>query len=138
MPSPLHRVAAIKIDVEGHEYAVLGGAFETLARDKPLCIVECEERHNEGGVARVFSFVGLGYRPYFLREGKLREGAEFDAASLQMAENAKLWDGGRSRDYINNFIFAHPDNAAGLKKIRQHYAKVRSPFSVSLVTFSLV
>lgn len=34
-------IAAIKIDVEGHECAVIRGAMETIKRDKPTIIVEC-------------------------------------------------------------------------------------------------
>lgn len=35
------RVAAIKIDVEGAEIDVLGGAAELISRDRPLLYVEC-------------------------------------------------------------------------------------------------
>jgi FkbM family methyltransferase len=37
---PVDRVAALKIDVEGHERAVLDGARKTIERDRPLMIVE--------------------------------------------------------------------------------------------------
>lgn len=119
----LDRVGVIKIDVEGHEFAVLNGAVETLKTARPLCIVECEERHNPGGVAKAFAFFGaLGYRAYFLHRGKLRPGEEFDPALLQDGDNAKPIGGGRSLDYVNNFIFVHPDNDGGLTRIRRHLA----------------
>jgi len=35
-----HRISVIKIDTEGHDDAVLSGAFELLARDHPTLIVE--------------------------------------------------------------------------------------------------
>lgn len=115
----LEAPAVIKIDVEGHEFAVLSGAVETLRRHKPACIVEVEERHNVNGVARAFAFFdGLGYRPYYLHRGKLCEGTEFDAARLQAADHAKAFVSGRSDDYVNNFLFFHPDNAAGLDAVR--------------------
>lgn len=115
----LDALAVVKIDVEGHEFAVLRGAVRTLATAKPLCIVECEERHNAGGVARAFAFFGEhGYRPYYLHRGRLCDGDDFDPGRLQRADEAKPVGGGRAADYVNNFIFAHPDNQAGLDRIR--------------------
>ncbi len=39
------RVGFLKIDVEGHELAVLHGATATLAVDRPFVLVEAERRH---------------------------------------------------------------------------------------------
>jgi FkbM family methyltransferase len=120
----LDRLALIKIDVEGHELKVLRGGTQTLKTAKPVCIVECEERHNAGGVAQAFAFFdSLGYRGYFLHRGALRDDADFDAAALQRPENTKAVGGGRSPDYVNNFIFVHPDNDTGLGRIRQALAE---------------
>ncbi|MCV7278612.1 FkbM family methyltransferase [Mycolicibacterium flavescens] len=119
----LDRLALIKIDVEGHELRVLHGAAQTLATTKPVCIVECEERHNPGGVEQSFAFFErIGYRGYYLHRGVLHQGADFDAATLQRPENAKSVGGGRSADYVNNFVFVHPDNAEGLRRVRQSLA----------------
>lgn len=41
----VERVAFIKMDVEGAEPAVLDGASETLARDRPDLLLEIEDRH---------------------------------------------------------------------------------------------
>jgi FkbM family methyltransferase len=122
----LDRLAVVKIDVEGHELAVLRGATRTLSTSKPVCIVECEERHNAGGVAEAFALMGsLGYDGYFVHAGALRDGSEFDPGLLQRPEDAKAVGGGRCRDYVNNFVFVHPENAAGLARIRQGLAAAR-------------
>ncbi|MGI9134567.1 MAG: FkbM family methyltransferase, partial [Rhodoferax sp.] len=42
-------VKVIKIDVEGHEMAVLRGAKAVISRDRPLLIIECERRHLTDG-----------------------------------------------------------------------------------------
>ena len=121
----LARVGVIKIDVEGHESAVLRGARQTLRATQPTCIVECEERHNTGGVARTFAFFDtMGYRGYFLHRGRLRAVADFDITQLQRPENAKPLDGTRSGDYVNNFVFIHADNDGHLEKIGAAFGTV--------------
>lgn len=65
-------VGLIKIDVEGHEMAVLRGARSILERDKPNLIVELEDRHAPGCVVAAFEFLGpLGYTGACLRNGRL-------------------------------------------------------------------
>jgi FkbM family methyltransferase len=119
----LDRIGVIKIDVEGHESAVLRGGTQTLRTSKPTCIVECEERHNLGGVAQTFAFFdAMGYRSYFLRRGTLFDGTDFDAAALQRPQDAKSVRGKRSADYVNNFIFVHRENGTHLARIRQALA----------------
>jgi len=49
----LRNVGVIKIDVEGHELAVLRGAIKTLERDRPSLIVEIVERMNGQAFAEI-------------------------------------------------------------------------------------
>jgi len=124
----LHEIGVVKIDVEGHESAVLDGATATLQTMRPTCIVECEERHNAGGVARTISFFdSLNYRGYFLHRGKLRDVGDFDTANLQRSEDAKSVGGKRSPDYVNNFIFVHRDNVAHLRRMHHAFNTVSEP-----------
>ncbi len=93
-------VSLVKIDVEGHEEAVLAGASGVIDRDQPTFLIEIEERHAPGALARIADQLGsLGYSGYFLREGRLWPVAVFDSG-LQQTEN--LYTG---EEYINNFIF---------------------------------
>lgn len=65
-------VGFIKIDVEGHELAVLRGAEGTLEAFRPSLIIECEERHREGALDSVREFLGrFGYSCYVIVGKKL-------------------------------------------------------------------
>ncbi len=91
-------VSFIKIDVEGHEEAVLRGAAQTLARTQPAILAEVEERHNQGSVARVFSLLeSHGYRPAALRGDTLVAVTAEEVTALQLEDPA-----GAPR----NFVFA--------------------------------
>lgn len=91
----------IKIDVEGHEEAVLAGGWETLSEWRPLLLVELEERHNPGCLDRVSGRLAeLGYRGRFLDLGEWH-----DLAVLEVGGGQR----GASGRYINNFLFAVDD-----------------------------
>lgn len=65
-------VGLIKVDVEGHEMAVLRGARRILDHDRPNLILELEDRHTPGIVAAACEYLaGFGYRGAYLHEGKL-------------------------------------------------------------------
>lgn len=107
----LSPVGLIKIDVEGHEFAVLEGARDTIARYHPTILVEVEERHKAGGIARIRSLLeASGYEGYFLDGSRLRPISEFDAdrdqSASALAQSVKV---GR---YINNFIYFERRQAA--------------------------
>lgn len=57
---PAESVGMMKIDVEGFELAVLEGAAQTIARERPLLLVENDRR--ERSVALTAWLLGHGYR----------------------------------------------------------------------------
>jgi hypothetical protein len=67
----LSRVDVVKIDVEGHELAVLKGAVATLGRYHPLLLVEIRSEFlRQAGTSRdaVYAFLKeLGYAPFVTR-----------------------------------------------------------------------
>jgi FkbM family methyltransferase len=102
-------VGFIKIDVEGHEEAVLLGAVDTLKREMPNLMIEIEERHAPGSLARVSSFLqDLGYLGYYLDAKQLLPLDEFDFRRDQVMQN------GRPGKYINNFLFIARERATGV------------------------
>jgi FkbM family methyltransferase len=105
----LSHVSFIKIDVEGHEEAVLAGAVATITANRPVVLVESEDRHNPGAPARVADwFSALGYDGFFIREWQL---LPVEMLSAEDTDPAGL-DGGV---YINNFIYI-PRKSDGLVK----------------------
>ena len=104
----LVEIGFIKIDVEGHELAVLEGARDTILRSLPIILVESEERHRKGAVADITTFLRqLGYSGFFLLDGTLCPLDRFDPALHQDARNIGGWKQGWERrgTYVNNFLF---------------------------------
>ena len=99
-------VRVIKIDVEGHEFAVVQGALELIRRDKPLLVIECEGRHMPAGKTVqefIALVVSLGYTATLAMPG-LGElpAAQFRDEIHQKQIGDRFWD---AKDYFNNFIF---------------------------------
>jgi FkbM family methyltransferase len=105
----LTNVGFVKIDVEGHEEAVLHGGLETLRREMPNLMIEIEERHAPGSLDRVSSLLqSLGYTGFYLDGGHLLSIAQFDPHRDQVRQNGKVGK------YINNFLFFPHDRAAAI------------------------
>jgi len=99
-------IGFIKIDVEGHEMAVLDGAIKTIERDRPTLLIEMEQQHTkrpiEDDIKRV---TDLGYRMMFLHRGVLKCADVFDGEAHH--RNAPS-----PQDYVFNFIFMPKEQPA--------------------------
>ncbi len=94
-------VSMIKIDVEGHEEAVIEGAGDTIRRNRPVLIIESEDRHNPGAPQRlVETFSKLEYSVFYIKDRQL---LEYNTLREEDADLMSLVTGGST--YINNFIF---------------------------------
>lgn len=110
----ISHVAFIKIDVEGHELAVLHGAEKTIARERPAILVEAEERHRPGAVSSVHDFLSThGYHGYFLLYGRLARIDEFDLL-VHQDERGLVGE----VPYINNFLFLNKNDDVTLERCR--------------------
>ncbi len=86
----------IKIDVEGHELAVLEGATETLARERPTLLVESNDHHHPDAVAKLRAFMSArDYRGFFIEGARLVE-------LESITDTAYFKERG-----LENFIFIH-------------------------------
>ena len=99
----LRNIGFVKIDAEGHELAILKGALATLKREKPLLLVEIEQRHSPRPIQDTFDWLeGLGYRGQFFYQGVLNGLERFSVSSMQ----TQPLQGNTDTPYINNFIFS--------------------------------
>jgi len=103
-------IGFIKIDVEGHEREVILGGQKLIARDKPVILVEIEQRHIECKIEEVFeSIVSMGYVGHFFYDGELVDIDYFLYSRHQEPMVERLESGTfRMRDhrfYGNNFLF---------------------------------
>jgi FkbM family methyltransferase len=92
-------VGFIKIDVEGSELAVLSGARETIARDRPNLVIEMEEQHARRPIESMIGEVtALGYDGFALIDGVLTRWERIDLQARHRAPSHRS-------QYVFNFVF---------------------------------
>jgi FkbM family methyltransferase len=95
----------VKVDVEGHEAAVLRGARRTVARHRPTLLLEIDRRGTDRAAQReqVVALVAeAGYRANYLGG----DGALHPVDLPDILDPAVALDGGRA---VYNFVFTAPD-----------------------------
>lgn len=91
--------AFLKIDVEGNELNIFKGGLDTLKKNKPKIIVECDAGYvGEDQVLETFELLkGLGYRGSFIFESQRLPLNEFSFNKYQNRNSTAF--------FCNNFIF---------------------------------
>ena len=106
----LQDIGFIKIDVEGHEKEVILGGQKLIAQDKPIILVEIEQRHIKCKIEEVFeTIISLGYVGHFFYGGRLIDIDEFSYPRHQEPMVKSLESGTfqlrNHQFYGNNFLF---------------------------------
>ena len=102
----LENVGFIKIDVEGHELAVLKGALATLRSSLPDLLIEAEDRHRPDALRLVSDFLApLAYRGWFLDDRRIVPLGRRNSHDPNAKQTA--------RRPINNFLFCSEGRPAG-------------------------
>jgi FkbM family methyltransferase len=108
-------VRFIKIDVEGHENAVIDGALDTIKRDHPVLFVELEERMTDidGTIAKMSA---LGYEARFVMNDVWTSSESMDLAAWQRsfmsshALQSYMQTVVKGNGYVNDVAFVHPQS----------------------------
>jgi len=67
----LDNIGFIKIDVEGHEVAVIEGGVNLINRNHPNMQIEIEQRHHSEPIFEIFDLIiEFGYTGYFVNNNK--------------------------------------------------------------------
>ena len=67
-------ISFLKIDVEGHEREVITGSKKIIKKNKPVLLVEIEERHNNFPILDTIEFIkNFGYNSYFVADGNVKD-----------------------------------------------------------------
>lgn len=103
-------VGFIKIDVEGHELAVLRGALDLIRDRRPTILVEAEERHRKGAVASIRDLLEpLGYEGFMLADRRTPTSIAGYRPEIHQAlgrhDLVVRNDWRAPKGYVNNFIF---------------------------------
>lgn len=118
-------VGFIKIDVEGHELSVLRGAEHCLRTSRPALLMEIDDCLRPNTMRETSAFLAsLGYRGFFLWDGRVHDLAAFNPACHQRPENglAPAAEG----LYVRNFCFIHESDAPRIARLRTlHVSKSR-------------
>ena len=92
-------IGFLKVDVEGHELAVLEGARETLRRHRPTMVAEIEERYHDRPIADLLAGVcSFGFQAFALHRGTLRPVGSLDLVACHSRPASR-------QDYVFNWIF---------------------------------
>jgi FkbM family methyltransferase len=111
----LPNVGFIKIDVEGHELAVLEGAEGTISKQRPTLLVESNDDHKPGGVTALIAWLRAhDYDVVFLAGQTLLDADQYD--------RAEHW----GKHTIENFIGVARSRPDVMERLRQCAARVTS------------
>ena len=92
----LSGVGFVKIDVEGHEAAVVEGGLRTIAATRPILLIESEVRHNPTAFSSLEALLEpLEYTAWYRSDGRFLQAKSGDLPRLQRDGSV----------YINNFLF---------------------------------
>lgn len=100
------RIGFVKIDVEGHELAVLRGGASMFRRWLPPVLIEIEQRHLAVPIGDVFrQLQDLGYHVFYVKQSRLRPVASFDLHrdQLSMVTEGRFYPFSMPKDYVCNF-----------------------------------
>ncbi len=106
---PADGVGFIKIDVEGHELAVLKGADACLRASRPALLIEIDDTMHPHTMRDTTAFLTeRGYRGYFMWAGRIHPLDALNPAVHQRATSGPASTA--ASPYVRNFVFVHQND----------------------------
>ena len=103
----IENIGFIKIDVEGHEQAVLAGGLLTIQKYKPALLVEANNSHLPKAIEKLFIWAEHNnYLVFFMDSGKTLPSSEYDL------------DHHYHQKGLENFILIHDSDTERLQKLK--------------------
>lgn len=108
------QLSFIKCDVEGHEDAVVAGGWATITRNRPVLVIEIEQRYRTAPVTDLIGrLVEAGYSAFFLDSSGSHPIEEFDVNRHQLDYlDSKFVPYSAPHGYVADFLFI-PRNLGG-------------------------
>ncbi|MEM9213367.1 MAG: FkbM family methyltransferase [Cyanobacteria bacterium P01_F01_bin.150] len=98
-------ISFVKIDVEGHEMEVLAGGKKLISEQKPVFLVEAEERHRANALQTIQDFFSdFGYQGFYAWDGAILPLSSF-SDDLQNPQEIDRPVSRKEMRYVNNFFF---------------------------------
>jgi len=102
----VENIGFIKIDVEGHEQAVLKGGLLTIQKNKPAFLIEANNSHSKEAVEKLFHWAKTNaYLVFFMAEEKILPSSKYDIPYHH------------DQKQLENFILIHESDADRLQKL---------------------
>jgi len=102
----LENIGFIKIDVEGHEQAVLAGGLATILKNRPAMLIEANDNHLPQAVEKLFSWASShDYLVFFMDGKKIMPSREYN---IDLHHHQKK---------LENFILIHQADTERLGKL---------------------
>lgn len=105
LPSPTF----MKIDVEGHEWAVFGGAQKTISKHTPVIFLE---------LCTTLRDIGRPYiNPHYTETITLLQSLGYEIVHLKSSDSLELWDSSKTINRAGMFLCLHQIQHAELKSL---------------------
>lgn len=89
----------IKIDVEGHEEALLNGAKKTINKHSPIVLIEMEQRHGSSLDTIYDFFTENNFLSYYVKDGQLNR------SDLEFFKKSQIDNKIGDSNYISDMVF---------------------------------
>jgi FkbM family methyltransferase len=96
---PDRSVDFLKIDVEGHEEALLDGARKIIQNHLPIVLIEMEHRHGSS-LEKIYNFfIDNNYYSYYVKRGNLKK------CDIEFFKNSQIKNKVGDQKYISDMVF---------------------------------